>query len=276
MDTEQDTHSNNVSETAAEVQTVAVSRHPADSYKGSAFFRENLATIFIALISAFVIRTFFFEPFNIPSGSMFPTLEIGDYLFVSKYSYGYSGKTVPFLGMVTDERVGGSPPEQGDVAIFKLPSDPRIDYIKRIIGLPGDTIQVLDGRLYINGTVVDRQRIADATFANKEGRRNTYRQYIETLPNGLKHRILELSDSEPLDNTIPYQVPDGYVFAMGDNRDQSQDSRVLDKVGFIPMNNLVGKAGMLFMSLKPEAKIWEIWKWPAVIRYDRLLKNVNG
>ena len=238
--------------------------------KGGGFL-EVVRTVVIAVLIAIGIRSFAYEPFNIPSGSMKPTLLIGDYLFVSKWSYGYSRYSLPFGLPLFSGRIFGSSPERGDVAVFKLPTDPKVDYIKRIIGLPGDQIQVRRGILYINGQAVQRQPIDD--YVDENGER--LKQYIETLPNGVQHRILERSDDGPLDDTDVYNVPPGHYFAMGDNRDNSQDSRVLGAVGYVPAENLVGRAEFLFFSISGGAEFWEVWKWPESIRWGRLFHTAQ-
>jgi signal peptidase I len=236
---------------------------------------EAIKTVIWAVVIALVVRTVAYEPFNIPSGSMIPTLLIGDYLFVSKYSYGYSRFSLPFGSYIPlHGRVLGSVPTRGDVAVFKLPSDPSIDYIKRIIGLPGDTIQVTHGQLYINGKEVERQKIGPYLIEG-EGPPIEATLYKETLPNGVSHDILKLYDEEGLNNTPEYKVPEGYVFAMGDNRDNSQDSRVLNAVGFIPLENLVGRAEVIFFSVDATSPLWEVWEWPFEIRWSRLLKSIH-
>ncbi len=236
---------------------------------------ETVKTILYAVIIAVVIRTVAFEPFNIPSGSMIPTLLVGDYLFVSKFSYGYSRFSLPgFLPVPFQGRLFGSLPKRGDVAVFKLPRDNSTDYIKRIIGLPGDRIQMIHGQLYINGTEVPRQ--SDGTYeAEGEGASMLLKKYIETLPNGVKHPILKASDDQPLDNTQEYKVPAGFVFAMGDNRDNSLDSRVMNAVGYIPVDNLVGRAEFLFFSIDATAPWWEVWEWPMEIRWSRLFTVIH-
>ena len=241
--------------------------------KSSGFF-ESVKTIVYALLIALVIRTVAFEPFNIPSGSMLPTLEIGDYLFVSKFSYGYSQHSLPLSLPLIPGRILFSDPERGDVAVFKLPSDNKTDYIKRIVGIPGDKIQVKNGRLRINGKTVSRRKVKDYSIQGNFGQNRRVSQYIETLPNGKTYSILEMSDQGPLDNTGVYIVPDNHYFAMGDNRDNSQDSRVHPQVGFIPKKNLVGRAEILFFSKSDDARWWEIWKWPGAIRANRFFKKI--
>jgi signal peptidase I len=231
------------------------------------------------------VRTVFYEPFNIPSESMVPTLLVGDYLFVSKFSYGYSRYSLPLGLPLIPGRIFFTPPQRGDVVVFKLPRDNETDYIKRIIGLPGDRIQVREGRLYVNGTVVPRERIEDYLARSElTGRAERFPRYIETLPGGKKHEIIELhGDTGPLDNTGEYVVPEGHYFAMGDNRDNSLDSRVPPNapgqpgVGFIPKENLVGRAEFLFFSNDGSAALWEIWKWPGAVapRIHRFFSGID-
>ena len=235
---------------------------------------ETIKTVVYAMLIAIVIRTVAFEPFNIPSGSMIPTLLVGDYLFVAKYSYGYSRFSLPLSPPLFSGRIFGQLPERGDVAVFKLPRDTSVDYIKRIIGLPGDTVQMIHGQLYINGKEVER--IPDGDYlAEGDGPQMLLKRYIEVLPNGRRHEILKASDDQPLDNTQLYKVPPGYVFAMGDNRDNSLDSRVLTAVGFIPLENLVGRAEFLFFSVDATAPWWEVWEWPFEIRWSRLFTAIH-
>jgi signal peptidase I len=251
------------------------------SRKSSGGVIDFFKTILWAVLIAIGIRTVAFEPFNIPSGSMIPSLLIGDYLFVSKYSYGYSRFSLP--GWLTDIDVFGGgriffrPPERGDVAVFKLPRDNKTDYIKRIVGLPGDRIQVKGGVLFINGEPVKRERIED--FVDRDsGAAVRVPQYIETLPNGRQHRIIEYTDRGEYDDTPVYVVPAGKYFAMGDNRDNSLDSRVPQErlgVGFVPAENLVGRAEFLFFSTNGTARFWEVWKWPAAVRYGRLFHGIE-
>jgi len=243
-------------------------------------FWDTVRTVIYAVLIALFIRTVAFEPFNIPSGSMIPTLLIGDYLFVSKFSYGYSRYSLPLGLPLFSGRLFMRQPERGDVAVFKLPSDNKTDYIKRIIGLPGDRIQMRGGRLYINDKLVERRRIEDFVEGDGAGGFRRVPQFIETLPNGRRHRILELSDSGPLDNTPVYTVPQGHYFAMGDNRDNSLDSRVPaggghSGVGYVPAENLVGRAEILFFSTDGSARLWEVWRWLSAIRFHRIFQSVE-
>ncbi len=235
--------------------------------------RETIKTIIYAVLIALVIRTVAYEPFNIPSGSMIPTLLVGDYLFVSKFSFGYSRHSLPFSLPLIPGRIFFSEPERGDVAVFKLPLDNKTDYIKRIIGLPGDRIQLIDGILNINGEQVKRERTEDYVVRNHNGDIRRISRYIETLPNGRRHHILEVSDRGPYDNTDLYIVPAGHYFVMGDNRDRSRDSRFLGDIGFVPVENLVGRAEFLFFSI--DDKVWKIWKWADSVRFERLFQGIE-
>ena len=229
---------------------------------------EFIKTIVIAGALALGFRSLLFEPFNIPSGSMIPTLLVGDYLFVSKYSYGYSRYSFPFGMAPFDGRVFETPPERGDVAVFRQPQNESVAFIKRIVGLPGDRIQVTDGVLRINDVAVNRVRKGFATASDGY---NVIRfaVYQETLPNGKSYLIQERSDDDVLDNTNVFLVPEGHYFMMGDNRDNSRDSRTTS-VGMVPAENLIGRAERLFFSHNSSAHLWEIWKWPFAIRYGRL------
>ncbi|UIJ70562.1 signal peptidase I [Aurantimonas sp. HBX-1] len=227
-------------------------------------FGETVKVIVQALILALVIRTFLFQPFSIPSGSMMPTLLVGDYLFVSKWSYGYSRYSMPLSPDLFDGRILGSAPERGDVVVFRKPREEDTDYIKRLVGLPGDRLQVREGILYINGQAVPREQVED--FVAEDGTRVP--QYRETLPNGVSYMTLDLSPNSAGDNTREFVVPDGHYFMMGDNRDNSLDSRF--DVGYVPFENLVGKAQMIFFSIEDDVSPLEIWQWPTDLRPSRI------
>ena len=241
---------------------------------------ETIKVVVQALLIALVVRTLLFQPFNIPSGSLIPTLLIGDYLFVSKYSYGYSRFSMPFSPDLFSGRIWGAPPKRGDVAVFKLPRDGETDYIKRVIGMPGDKVQMIEGRLYINGQIVPREpvtprvRTPDAYGADVE-----VPTYYETLPGGVRHLIIERDgDTGYLDNTKVFEVPPGNYFMMGDNRDNSTDSRVPPDqggVGFVPFENFVGRAEVIFFSVDEGDAAWQFWKWPWSVRWNRLFKPVR-
>lgn len=233
---------------------------------------ETAKTIVYALLVALIIRTFIFQPFNIPSGSMENTLLIGDYLFVEKYAYGYSRYSFPLGLFPMSGRIFFSPPDRGDVVVFKLPSDNSTDYIKRVIGLPGDRIQMLNGQLYINDKPVPKVRVSDFVEHIGDFTRNVPR-YRETLPNGKSYYVLDRDPDGPGDNTDVYIVPPHHYFMMGDNRDNSQDSRTA--VGYVPEQNLEGKAELIFFSTNESAHFWEFWKWPSAIRWGRLFTIID-
>ncbi|ASS53663.1 signal peptidase I [Rhizobium leguminosarum] len=234
---------------------------------------ENIKVIIQALILAMVIRTVLFQPFTIPSGSMMPTLLVGDYIFVNKFAYGYSKYSLPFSPDLFSGRLFGADPKRGDIVVFRFPPNPEIDYIKRCIGLPGDHIQVTDGVLYVNGKPVPK--VADGSFTSdyKLDPGADVPVFRETLDNGKTYDTLDQSPVSRGDNTREFIVPEGHYFMMGDNRDNSLDSRF--DVGFVPAENLVGRASVIFFSLGNDTSFREIWKWPTNMRWDRLFKVVE-
>ena len=259
------------------LQEAKLGRAAKKSQEGG--FGEILKVVVQALLIALVVRTFVFQPFNIPSGSMIPTLDIGDYLFVSKYSYGYSHFSFPFSPDFFSGRVMASAPKRGDVAVFKFPKDTSKDYIKRVIGLPGDKIQLIDARLIINGQMVPREPTAKILTRDQFGHETQVPTYLETLPGGVTHQIIQIDgDNGFYSNTPVYTVPPGQYFMMGDNRDNSTDSRVSpdqDGVGYVPFENFVGRAELIFFSIDDVAPVWEFWRWPTSIRWERLFKLVR-
>jgi len=247
----------------------------AENTEAKSGTRDTIRVIIHALILALLVRVFLFQPFNIPSGSMIPTLLIGDYLFVSKYSYGYSRYSFPFSPDLFSGRVWAAEPDRGDVVVFKLPRDNETDYIKRVIGLPGDEIQMVHGVLHINGKPVPKMRIDDYVVTDLSGRERRMPRFMETLPNGVSYPVLDLVQDGFGDNTEVYRVPERHFFMMGDNRDNSTDSRFLSEVGFVPFENLVGKAQIIFFSLDESSRFYEFWDWPTSIRWPRLFQVVH-
>ena len=245
----------------------------SDKAQDKSGWLDTIKTLFIAGLIAISFRSVIAEPFNIPSGSMIPTLLVGDYLFVSKFSYGYSRHSFPFSAAPISNRVMASTPERGDVAVFRLPSNVSVDYIKRVVGLPGDKIQVKRGILHINGQAVERRLVGNGNITSGQSSLVTQR-YEEVFPDGHRHIIQEVSDNQIFDNTPEFTVPDGHYFMMGDNRDNSRDSRS-SSVGFVPFENFIGRAEFLFFSHGGDARFWEIWKWPFSIRISRIFIGIS-
>ena len=239
---------------------------------------ETIKVMAQALVIALVIRTFLFQSFNIPSGSMEATLLVGDYLFVPKFSYGYSHYSLPLSPPLFSGRIFGSPPRRGDIVVFRLPRDTSIDYIKRVIGLPGDRIQMIDGLLHINGVAVKRERVDDYIDRDEGPQPVHVKRWRETLDNGVSYDTLDRIEHGEYDTTQPYVVPSGHFFAMGDNRDNSLDSRVAPGdggVGYVPFENIIGRAGMIFFSIGHGASAWQLWRWPTAMRWSRLFTIVR-
>ena len=238
---------------------------------------ETLKIVIQALILAMIVRMFLYQPFNIPSGSMKSTLLVGDYLFVSKLSYGYSRYSFPFGLNLFNGRVFAGEPKRGDVAVFKLPRDNSTDYIKRVIGLPGDRIQMHNGVLHINGQAVPKRPTGTFEDIDEDGQRlrRRLRSFEETLPNGVKYTVLDWIPNGDYDSTRVYVVPERHYFMMGDNRDNSQDSRT-DEVGYVPVENFIGRADIIFFSTSGNyASLIQPWRWPFEIRWSRFFKLVR-
>ena len=234
---------------------------------------DNIKTILYALILALIIRSFLFQPFYIPSSSMEPNLLIGDRLFVSKYSYGYSRHSLPFSPKIYNKRIMGKIPERGDVIVFKTPADNRTDYIKRLIGLPGDTVQIIDKDLYINDKKLNKKKIETLNI-NCGNEVLDASLFEETLPNGKKYLAAYRNDGTMM-NTDKFFVPENNYFFMGDNRDCSKDSRFLSSVGYVNHTNIVGKARLIFISNdQRQGSIFKFWNWDKSIRIERFFKKI--
>ena len=233
---------------------------------------SNIKSIALAIFIALLIRSFVFEPFNIPSGSMKPNLLVGDFIFVSKYTYGFSKHSLPFSIPIIPDRIFEDIPERGDVVVFKTPQNNRTDYIKRVIGLPGDKIKITNGEIIINNNKIYRKKTNDFIDYDKNISNKRVRKYKEYFFN-IEFEVLDMVDNGFADNTEQYIVPEDHFFVMGDNRDNSQDSR-FKIVGFVPFTNLVGKAQFIFFSLE-NSRFLEIWKWPYSIRYERIFKKIK-
>ncbi len=241
--------------------------------KKSSGLMETVSVIFQAVILAVIIRSLLFQPFSIPSGSMRPTLLEGDYLFVTKWSYGYSRHALPFSPNLFEGRIWSSDPQRGDVAVFRYPPNPSLDYIKRVIGLPGDKIQMKEGVLYINGEAVKREKVGQIDNPDVTEVNRPVDVWRETLPNGVSYDTLDINPDSFSDNTREFLVPPGHFFMMGDNRDNSNDSRM--QVGFVPLENFVGKANIIFFSISGGASPLEIWRWPGEMRTGRIFNWIR-
>ena len=236
---------------------------------------DNIKTIFYALVIAIIIRSLFIQPFYIPSSSMEPTLLVGDRLFVTKYSYGYSKHSFPFSPPIFKNRIFFKEPKVGDVVVFKTPSDNRTDYIKRLIGLPGDNIQFIDGDLILNNNQIFKDKVSkkDSIYCGKKT--IEVNNFIEKLPNGKYHNTVYLKDYS-FQNSDIFIVPKNHYFFLGDNRDCSKDSRYLTSVGYVHEDNLVGKAQFIFFSSDFRiGSFFSFWKWDKTIRFDRFFKKID-
>ena len=239
------------------------------------FFSENIKTLIYALIIAIIIRSLLIQPFYIPSSSMEPNLLVGDRLFVTKYSYGYSKHSFPFSPPVFNNRIFSKEPKRGDVVVFKTPADNRTDYIKRLIGLPGDKIQFIDSNLYLNNSEIIKSKINSSNEIFCGNRKINITTFEEILPNGKKFITVYLEENT-LSNSDAFIVPKDHYFFLGDNRDCSKDSRFLSSVGYVHKENLVGKARFIFFSSdKSIGSIFKFWKWNRSIRLDRFFKKIN-
>ena len=239
------------------------------------FFIENIKTLFYALLIAIFIRSILIQPFYIPSSSMEPNLLVGDRLFVTKYSYGYSKHSFPFSPPIFKGRFFFNEPKRGDVVVFKTPADNRTDYIKRLIGLPGDTIQFIDNELYINNNIIFKNLVSKNDLIFCGSKPIDVFTFEEKLENGKKYKSVHIKNS-PYSDTDIFNVPEDHYFFLGDNRDCSKDSRFLSSVGYVHKNNLVGKARFIFFSSdKTVGSIFSFWKWNKSIRTDRFLKKIN-
>lgn len=246
-----------------------------EKYDKKEGFKELAKTFIYAVGLALVFRSLLFEPFHIPSGSMRGTLLEGDYIFVNKFSYGYSRYSFPLGGFLPEfDRIWKTTPKQGDVIVFRKPNQPYIDYIKRLIGMPGDTVQVTDGVLYVNGQPVLRTRIEDFQDETIPGMVRNIKQYIEILPNDRAYMVLDETQQGAVDFTEAFTVPEGQYFFMGDNRDNSVDSRYMSEVGFVPEENLVGRAEIVLFSLGGGKSFLELWEWPEHIRPGRFSMSI--
>ena len=235
---------------------------------------ENIKTLFYALIIAVIIRSLFIQPFYIPSSSMESNLLVGDRLFVTKFSYGFSKHSFPFSPPLFKGRIMYQNPERGDVIVFKTPSDNRTDYIKRLIGLPGDTIQFLDGNVYINGNQILKTIKSKKSYLSCGNSNIEVRVFEETLPNGKKY-IASYRNDYSYKNSDKFLVPQNHFFFLGDNRDCSKDSRFLSEVGYVHKNNLVGKAQLLFFSSDPKVgSVIKFWKWNKIMRFERFFNKI--
>ena len=238
------------------------------------FLIENTKTLFYALIIAILIRSIIIQPFYIPSSSMESNLLVGDRLFVTKYTYGYSKHSFPFSPAIFKDRIFYKPPKRGDVIVFKTPADNRTDYIKRLIGLPGDIVQFIDGDIYLNGNQILKTIKSKNDIIYCGNSKIKVTTFLEKLPGGKIYTASYRNDFS-YKNSDKYIVPEDHFFFLGDNRDCSKDSRYLTEVGYVHKDNLVGKAQILFFSSDPNiGSIFKVWKWNHIMRFNRFFKKI--
>ncbi len=255
--------------------------NPAKTVKEEESLGDTLKVLFWALFIALGLRIFIFQPFSIPSESMRPGLIVGDYLVVSKWDYGISKASIPFEPPLFKGRIMGKQITRGDVVVFKHPVNTHVDYIKRVIGLPGDRIQVVGGQLIINGNPVPRMPLEPQIIEDSSGQTISTNRWEETLPNGKKYTVYDFYESGPFDNTEVYEVPAGHYFMMGDNRDNSTDSRAKplpsseQGVGFVPEENIVGKGRTVILSWNDGVSLFKPWTWFTKLRLDRFLVPIK-
>ncbi len=235
---------------------------------------DLIVVVVEALLIAVVIRTFIFGLVVIPSGSMIPTLYIGDYLYVTKYAYGYSKHSFPFSSGPFSGRILGVEPKLGDIVVFRG-ADLKTDFIKRLIGLPGDKVQMINGVLHINGKMVEKKQVADHIETSQYGKQHNVPQFIETLPNGVRHNTLDAGFFPTADNTNVFEIPKGHYFMVGDNRDNSNDSRYQESVRMVPFENIIGRADYLLLSVAMPGSFLKFWSWPEYMRTDRMFQSLS-
>jgi signal peptidase I len=261
------------------IHEIELSADKAKPKKDPESFGEIFKTIIFALLIALGLRIFVFQPFNIPSESMRPGLIVGDYLFVSKWDYGISKASIPFEPELFKGRIFGGAIKRGDVVVFKHPVHEHVDYIKRVIGLPGDRIQVVGGQIVINGVPVERKAINPEPIQDSYNRQFFTNRFEETLPNGKKYIVYDFFQDGTFDNTKVFEVPTGHYFMMGDNRDNSTDSRadpIADEgVGYVPLENIVGRARIVMFSWTEGVSLFKPWTWFTDLRYNRIAKPIK-